>query len=281
MRKFNVKLSNSILILVALVAMVGGATVLFYMQHGVKKGEKQLTAQARPSKIQLVLIKASDCKECADAKPFIEQVNNNTMVKITKDKIVEYNAKEGAELIEKYKITKVPTVLLTGDVQEKQDVSTWLKEWGTIENDGTFVLRETLLPYLDLATKTVKGKFDAIMITDKTCKECYDVALHTAALQHLGMKPQTQKNLDVLDAEGKRLIAAYSIKSVPALLLAGDLADYKGFQQVWPQVGTVEKDGMHIFRAGNDLMGAYRDLATGKVKNLSQATTAVTAPSVK
>jgi hypothetical protein len=80
------------------------------------------------------------------------------------------------------------------------------------------------------------------------------------------METSDDRTVEVNSAEGKDLIKKYKITAVPTILLSGDLEEYENFQQVWPQVGTVEADGMHVFREpGEKIMGSYKDLKTGKL----------------
>ena len=51
---------------------------------------------------------------------------------------------------------------------------------------------------------------------------------------------------------------------MPTILLKGDLSEYTGLQQIWPQVGKITDDGTYIFTK-LDEMGSYMSLKTGKL----------------
>ena len=62
---------------------------------------------------------------------------------------------------------------------------------------------------------------------------------------------------------------AYNITTLPAFVLAGDVAAYAAILQVWPGVGTVEAGGEYVFRNQTVFQPpqAYLDLRTMTVVN--------------
>lgn len=263
---------------IAVAAMIVGSVILFNVHRQVRMQEKSFAESQKPAGIELTLLTASQCKECASLTPIVQHLNTNADVKITKDEAVEYNSDQGKELVLKYKITHVPALLLRGEVFKKDSMKTLLEGAGEMNEDGTYVLRNVPPPYLDLASSVVKGKFTLTVLTDASCKECYDPKVHYAALTSLGMTPSEEKKMDRSTPEGAALIARYAITSVPTIVLIGDVGEYKAFAEVWPQVGTTEKDGARVFRAGQDLMGTYRDLKTGAIKNKKEPQKVSSAP---
>lgn len=211
---------------------------------------------------QAVVITADDCKDCSSPESFLSEIKTQGIV-IGKNRTVGAGSREGKKLLAQYTITKLPTVLLR---HVSEEVLSSLREFGDVAKDGTFVLRDVVPPYRDVATNTTKGRFGIILLTDTTCKECYDAALHKTPLAHLGMIPADEKTVDVADTEGKQLIEKYHIETVPTLIMQGDLVEYKSLNQVWSQVGTIEADGSYVFRKGQESMGTYRILKTGEIK---------------
>ncbi len=218
-------------------------------------------AAATP-KAQAIILSVSDCKDCSAPESFLAEFEAQGYV-VASRKTVDADSTEGKKLIAQYEITKVPTVVLRKSSEAAQ---TFLAQFGDIKHDGTFVLNDVVPPYRDVASNTVKGRFGIIFLADKTCKECYDVALHKAALSRLGMTASDEKTIDIADKEGKELVVKYKIESVPTLIMQGDLGAYAMLNDLWDQVGTVEADGAYIFREGQDSVGAYRILKTGQIK---------------
>ena len=64
---------------------------------------------------------------------------------------------QGKSLIDKYKIEKVPTIILTGDVETYISLTQVWKQVGSVETDGTYVFRsvEQMGKYRDLTTGKV------------------------------------------------------------------------------------------------------------------------------
>lgn len=111
----------------------------------------------------------------------------------------------------------------------------------------------------------LRGRFSLIYLTDKSCSECYDVSQHRPIIEAYAAKPFEEKTVDVADSEGQGLVADYGIKKLPTIILKGDLSVYSAFQEIWPQVGTIEEDGAYVFRDAG-VMGLYFNLETGKVE---------------
>ncbi len=213
-------------------------------------------------KAQVITLSVGDCKECSSPASFLSELETQGLV-IGKNRSVPADSREGKKLIEQYKITKLPTVLLR---KASAGVQSVVAQFGDLASDGTFVLRDVVPPYRDVVTNATKGRFGIILLTDKTCKECYDATLHKTPLSRLGMVPSDEKTVDIADPEGKLLIEKYHIETVPTLIMQGDLGEYQSLSQVWSQVGTIEPDGAYIFRKGQESMGTYRVLKTQEIK---------------
>lgn len=255
-----------LLLFVAVGAVMGVNAVLVYkMEHKINAEKKEAEEAAKPSEIELTVLSAPACAECFDINAMVTPLKNNQKIKIGNEKSIEYTSDEGAALIQKYGITRVPTLIVRGNTEKAFDEGSFIQNLGKKAEDGALVVMSVPAPYIDVASGAVKGAFSVTYLTDKGCKECYDPAMHRAALAGLAMKATGEKFVDRTDAAGKRLIAQYKIQSAPTIVLTGDLEAYPRFQQVWPTVGTVEKDGAHIFRIGQQYMGKYHDLKTGKV----------------
>lgn len=265
MKFFPRNIGHLILIIAVVGLMAVNATLLYRTQDKVSDEKQAAEEAAKPAEIQLTILSAPDCTECYDIATLVGPLKAGDKVQVTKEETVQYTSTEGAALLQKYGITRVPTVLVQGETDKAFDTASFLQNIGKKGEDGTLVVTNTLAPYLDVASGKIEGTFTVTFLTDKGCKECYDPAVHRQALAGLAMKPSEEKFVDRADADGKALIAKYQIDSAPTILLSGDLNAYPRFGQVWPSVGTVEKDGTHIFRSGQAVMGVYHDLNTGKI----------------
>ncbi len=216
----------------------------------------------RPANLEVTIIQDSACKECYDITKVINGLEKLN-VKITKKNFIERTGDEAKALIEKYQIKKIPTFVLTGEINKGNELKSALTQIGAIQNDA-FVYELKSGPYISTATGKIKGKTNLLLITDVTCATCYDVTQHETILARLGLSPRS-KVVDAKSAEGKQAIKKYFIKQIPTFVLTGDLAEYPNLKSIWSDVGTIERDGAYVFRQGVQFMGIYKEVVTGKI----------------
>lgn len=245
--------------------LVVNATLLYGMQRKARGARESAADAAKPAELVLTILTAPECAACFNPQDLTAPLRGNARVQIKDETVLEYRSDEAVALIQKYGIDRVPTLLIKGEIEKAFDDASFVQNIGRKAEDGTLIVTNIPAPYVEVVSGVVKGLFTATYLTDKSCTECYDYTLHRQALGGLLMKPAEEKFVDRSDSEGRALIAKYKIESTPTVLIAGDLAVYPQFQQVWPRVGTVEQDGTHVFRAGQALMGIYHDLKTKKV----------------
>ncbi len=220
---------------------------------------------ARPANLQVTKILAQSCPDCFDVSQVgraIEQMNVNVS-----EKTIDYSGSEAKQLISKYNIKKIPTMLITGEI-EKAGMGFW-SQVGTIEKDGTLVMRFGA-PYIDPSTGTEIGKAQLTNIVDNSCASCYNVSMQETILKDgFGFAFSSIKTYDINSTEGTRLVLLYNITKVPTVIISPDAKYYEGFQNIWKQVGTIEKDGYYVFREMQALQGvvSYKDLSLNKIMN--------------
>lgn len=219
---------------------------------------------ARPANLEITKILAQNCADCFDAAQ-VENAIGQLNVK-TSEKTLDYASDEAKQLISKYSIKKIPSMLITGEV-EKAGISFW-NQVGTVESDGTLVLRFGA-PYVDPSTGMEVGKAELINLVDKTCSSCYNVSIQENILKSgFGFVFSGIKTYDINSTEGTRLVSLYNITKVPTILISPDAKYYEGLQQIWKQVGTIEKDGWYVFREMKGLQDVtYKDLILNKTLN--------------
>ncbi|MDO8505372.1 MAG: hypothetical protein Q7S48_02250 [bacterium] len=261
--KFN--LVHLIIFIVVGAVMTVNAVLAYKTQHKITAEKKEVEEAAKPAEIELIVLSAPECVSCFDINALVAPLKSNEKIKVSSEKTIVYTSDEGAALIQKYGVLRVPTLIVMGNTGKAFDEPSFIQNLGKKAEDGALVVMNMPAPYIDVASGAVKGTFSVTYITDKACKECYDPAMHRGALAGLSMKATTEKFVDRGDEEGRALVAQYKIENVPTIVLTGDLSAYPRFQEVWKTVGTVEKDDSHVFRSGVQLMGTYHNLKTGKV----------------
>ena len=106
------------------------------------------------------------------------------------------------------------------------------------------------------------ANLDLVMITDQTCKDCFDLTSVINNLKKENIKITSEKNIDSTGDEGKQLIAKFAIKKLPAFLLKGELKKNSILSQFFSKTGDIN-DGTFVFR---QVGGPYVSTENGKVK---------------
>lgn len=216
---------------------------------------------------KVYIITSSQCgQKCWDTDLFIDALVQNGVKVVRKQKayVSWLPFSLGNQLVKKYSITKVPTVVVEFTGQNQPDISQFFNAGLGRVVDGGFVLDKILAPYYDLVSKKVKGLVKVTYLDDKTCEKCYDISRHEIALKNLGVNVKG-RTIDISSKEGQELINKYKITKVPTLLITGEVSEYSVLTQAWADVGIVADDGTYIF-TNIDLMGEfYKDLSTGQI----------------
>ncbi|MBI4153811.1 hypothetical protein HY501_00590 [Candidatus Woesearchaeota archaeon] len=91
--------------------------------------------------VELTLLTDSSCVACYDVN-IHKQVLARFGIALGEEKTLDASSAEGKAIISKYKVTKVPTVVLTGDPDAYDSLTKVWAQVGTIEEDGTYIFRE-------------------------------------------------------------------------------------------------------------------------------------------
>jgi cold shock CspA family protein len=97
--------------------------------------------------------------------------------------------------------------------------------------------------------------------------------MHVPIVKRFQVYLESTKTVDASSNEGKSLISKYNITAVPTILITGDVSVYDPLAAIWPSVGSVEEDGVYVFRTMSAVRGSvYKDLSTGQVVTPQQPT---------
>ncbi len=205
-------------------------------------------------KLKVIRLVNSTCGEaCTKASVIQGNFETNTGIRFVEEQEREANSTQAKELAVKYNITKIPAIIITGDVDAYNELglkTAWLKV-GTVESDGALVWRLINPPYQEYPSGKDKGFATLIGIEDPNCKQCYNVAVHKSILANLGVYFATEAYYNATQPQAKALIEKYNITLLPTVIVDGELKEYYPFtslEQIWNQVGTVEKDGWNVYR---------------------------------
>jgi thioredoxin-related protein len=105
--------------------------------------------------VTVTFIADDSCKGCYDVLSVQKPILSKFGIYIAKESLVDVSDNMGSGLVEKYNVTSVPTMILSADAKYyEQFVSAW-GSVGSIESDGSFVLRK--LDAMGLAYKDLKS----------------------------------------------------------------------------------------------------------------------------
>lgn len=91
--------------------------------------------------VKVVFLNDTECLDCYDV--FVhKKILPNFAVSEYNESVVSTQSEEGKTLIKKYNITKVPTILISGDIEVYPALTQVWQSVGTVESDGTYVFRE-------------------------------------------------------------------------------------------------------------------------------------------
>ncbi len=224
------------------------------VNQSIKKNIADLNEKLRPGKIELSIIGNSKCTDCSDIEPIMEYVKS-LKVNITSEKKYEFDSKEGKELVSKYRIERVPALVVTGEI-EKVSIE------GLEKRENAMVFDDAAPPYTNTKNGNVFGRVRLSLLQDPSCKNCSDLSILINQLKFAGITISEQKNLSSSSDEGKTMISKYKIDFLPTIILSSDASAYQLIQQAWPQVGTKENDA-YILRA---VYPPFINLTTGQLR---------------
>ncbi len=188
----------------------------------------------------------SSCEDCSSLGFFVDSLAQSGIL-IEDWKKIEYDSAEAKKLISQFNLDKVPTVLISNDINYYEGLEEMLTQAG-VEKNGYYIIPSPIPPYRDLSKNEIVGLVDLILLEDNSCSECYDVEINKQILAGFGMLFQTEKTYDINTAEAQALISKYNIQKVPMIILSSGAGEYESFVLAWDNVGTKESDGWFVMR---------------------------------
>lgn len=230
---------------------------------------------AKPSTpVDVTILADPSCSSCINASALTLYLQQSFGVNITRENVLDYTSAQAQGLINKYNITSVPAFIASAGMASYGNMSRLWPQLGTVEQDGSYVLRAEIPPYRSLSDGKIKGLVKLSNIVDGSCKECYDISLQKIPLSRLGIFIANESTYDVSSEQGKAYVKGLNITKVPTIVLSPDAKYYANLNGVWAEVGTVENDGTYVFRNLDALGGiVYKDLVTEKIIGLNATVT--------
>lgn len=210
---------------------------------------------AKPAKVELLTL-TSFCSDCFDVEEIKTILKEADSLEITNEQSLSGNSEEARKLIAQYGITKLPTIIVKGEI-DKASIQNFVKK------DDVLLFQGQSPPYVDAVTQEVKGKVNTVVINDKRCEECSDLSLFVQNMKQSGVVVKEQKLLDASDEKAEEWITKLGITKLPALLISDDIDVYPVSDKM-KQSGLSAKDGYYVIESN----APYVDVATGNVRGL-------------
>ncbi len=251
------KILIAAVVIIAVVLLVFGI-IYFKNKMAADREAAELAEKNMPAKIQLYVISNSQCSNCASIADVIAGLESS--YNVTKTNELDFDSAEAKSMVSKYKITKIPSVIIVGELNKTGEIS------GFTEGENAYILSDIEAPYTDTSSGEIKGRVSMTLIK-APCREC--VNLTAAAVQMREMASiVSDVALESSSDEARSLISKYSIKKLPALVMSRDVQAYS-FADLLENVGTYETDGAYVLR---NVSPPYYDLAQSKIIGLVKVT---------
>lgn len=239
----------------------------YFVQRFVYPPYYDLTNSSYAGFVRSIAISASGCPECMNASLFANSLENSSAVRMvfSNSTVLDENSTEARELIAKYNITELPTLLLSLDAAA-YPVYQQIKPLGE-ERDGWFILRDVHPPYVDLkGNHSVRGLVSLIQVVNSSCADCFSAdTLSDYIANNAGIDLVNKTTYELNSTEGQALVKKYNLTFVPTVLFSPELSVYPRFYSIWAsQNNTVESDGWFVFRAYAVIKQPYQNLTAAR-----------------
>ncbi|OIO65205.1 hypothetical protein AUJ68_03775 [Candidatus Woesearchaeota archaeon CG1_02_57_44] len=197
---------------------------------------------------------------CADCSGYADALDSATALRANlSTKTLTWPGAEADALVKKYGITKLPAIVLEGDLPSAVI--------GYHASGKAFVW-DTPQPVYLLSNGSAVGRVKAILLTT-VCDNCSDPMQTVLELQSMGITVASTDDIAADSAEGQALLSRYNVSSLPIIILSPDAWEYDFIAQNWQFAGTKESDGWLVQRR---LLPPYVDVTTGATIGLVSAT---------
>lgn len=90
----------------------------------------------------IIYIEDSSCEDCFKSGTLQNFLRNAFGLKTHQEDVIDYTSSAAEPLIEKYSITKIPTAVISGDVEAYYLLRTVWPNWGIVGEDGAYVFTQ-------------------------------------------------------------------------------------------------------------------------------------------
>lgn len=258
-----------VLPLLLIIAVLLSLLNIYFLQLRKAKAadaDRIIAEELRPAVLEAVEITVSNCDFCFDLDKALEELKKQN-VNITKEETLDSKSPIAQQLIERYGITKLPTYIISGEVN-KSSIAGYFTTKGSLEEDR-FIFTAQKAPYYDPVQRKIVGLVTVFNLKDSSCNKCTDLTPVVKGFENAGVLVTQKKTVEYTSAEGQDMIRQVGITRIPALVISNDIEYYPEVLQQLQGAGATQKEGVYALHA---LIPPYRDLAQGKVLGLVKVT---------
>ncbi len=260
--KFKRPTASQVILAMALVATLGGAAVSSKMLADINGKIAEAKEALEPADIEIVTITAPDCPDCFDPSAVVDKLKEKN-VTVGSEKELAFDSDEAKSLIASLNITRVPTIVVKGEV-EKESLKAFLQDLGTFQ-DNAFIFTDVPPLYVNPSDGAIVGAVKATYLTDASCISCFNPETLGSLYERSGVVISEKASVAYSSAEGQKLMSQYNITRIPTVIFSSDLGAYEAIVANWSQAGSIETDGSYVTR---EVPVPYRDVTLGKIVGL-------------
>ena len=261
----NLKMLYSLLAVVAVLSALN----LFL----VTSGNQSATAAAinakedsRPANIEIIKLSDPNCADCFSIDKVLSDLKSKNVKVLSEDSVNQFS-ENGKGLTSKFGITKLPTLIVSGEVKKSSIENLWKGKWElkSVSGKDYYVYTDLAPPYFDLGKNRVVGRVSLTNIVDSSCKECTNLLQISGFLKQNSVSISEEKTLEYNTPEAKELINKFGVERIPAIILSNNILEYPSVKQVWAQLNATERGGFFALHAQAP---PYKNAKTGELNGL-------------
>ena len=222
---------------------------------------------ARPAEVGITLLTTGTCTNCFNISP-VENLIANSGINVTSRTAVDISSEQAKELIALYEIERIPTLILTGEINKTSILKGELKEMGEVRSDA-FVYTSIPPPYYSPQDQKIVGMVSLYIVDPVACDICPDLSSLVDSLEQAGVVFQGRTYVLADSDEGRSLISRYSLERLPALIMDSEILSYSALQSGLAKVGSYGSDGTYVMQP---MSAPYFDLNKRKEQGLVSVT---------
>ncbi len=210
--------------------------------------------------IQVVKLTSAQCADCWNPDGIANALLASANASI---QAVGAETPQGRALAQKYALTRVPTVVVSGEVGDVRLAQVFAKGWRQSGGAQVFMAQQPV--FFNPLTSEFTGRVTLTRVVDETCKLCADLSPVAGQLRKGGVSITAEVTMNASSPEGAELVKKYSPATLPFLVLSKDAGAYEQLAAAWKSLGSIEPDGAFVTRLA---VPPFRNLTSGRIDGL-------------